>query len=328
MGSFRRAKAQQAVLKLGLYGPTGAGKTFTSLLLAEGLAKHQGKRIAYVDTERGTDFYAKDIPARQMHPAAFDFDALYTRSITDILNAVRSLDSKEYAVAIIDSITHVWEAARLAYGGKETTGGGIPLHAWAKIKKPYKELMNLIMSSSLHVIICGRQGNEYDEHPETGELRRIGVKMRAEVETPYEPHILVRLENRNNTISAIVEKDRTGVLTGKIIQWPNFDNMINPILPYLDGQQAVIPDEESVSRHDAECLAEEDTKRTNESKSLLDRYKARLSLAENNGDLTKISRELTSSAKKQFLANDLTVLRNAFLETEKRLGKHLGIGGH
>jgi pantothenate kinase-related protein Tda10 len=59
MAGFRKAKAEQAALKIGIYGPPGSGKTFTSLLIAEGLGKISGKRVAYVDTERGTDFYAQ-----------------------------------------------------------------------------------------------------------------------------------------------------------------------------------------------------------------------------------------------------------------------------
>jgi hypothetical protein len=51
MAGFRKAKAEQAALKMGIYGPPGPGKTFTSLLMAEGLAKATGKRIAVVDTE-------------------------------------------------------------------------------------------------------------------------------------------------------------------------------------------------------------------------------------------------------------------------------------
>jgi pantothenate kinase-related protein Tda10 len=68
MSGFRKAKAEQAALKIGIYGPPGSGKTFTSLLLAEGLARVSGKRIAYVDTEHGTDFYCQAVPARKLHP--------------------------------------------------------------------------------------------------------------------------------------------------------------------------------------------------------------------------------------------------------------------
>ena len=43
MAGFRKAKAEQAALKLGIYGPPGSGKTFTALLLAEGLAAVTGR---------------------------------------------------------------------------------------------------------------------------------------------------------------------------------------------------------------------------------------------------------------------------------------------
>src|SRR6476620_11673956 len=138
MAGFKKAKAEQAALKMALYGPPGSGKTFTTLLCTEGLAKLTGKRVAFVDTERGTDFYCQRVPERTIHPEAFDFDALYTRSITELQQALHTVKPDVYCAIVIDSITHIWEAARLAYSGKETKIGTIPFHAWAKIKKPYK----------------------------------------------------------------------------------------------------------------------------------------------------------------------------------------------
>src|SRR3989304_10153174 len=102
MAGFKKAKAEQAAIKMGIYGPSGSGKTFTALLLAEGLAEISGKRIAFVDTERGTDFYCKEVPARKIHPNAFDFDALNTKSITEIISAIKGLDPKVYGVVVID----------------------------------------------------------------------------------------------------------------------------------------------------------------------------------------------------------------------------------
>src|SRR5262245_34988466 len=158
MAGFRKAHAEQAALKMGMYGPAGSGKTFTALLLAEGLARASGKRLAYVDTEHGTDFYCQAVAARQVHPAAFDFDAIYTRSMTEVLDAVLGLKASQYGVVVIDSITHLWEACRNAYTGKKGPGGQIPMHAWGSIKAPYKRLMHALLNSSYHVIFCGRQG--------------------------------------------------------------------------------------------------------------------------------------------------------------------------
>jgi predicted ATP-dependent serine protease len=139
--SFEKAKAQQAFLKIGEYGPPGSGKTFTALLVAEGLAKRTGKRVAFVDTERGTDFYAMAVAERKVHPEAFDFDALYSRSLAEVLATVKALDTDKYGVLVIDSISHIWDAAMEAYSGRKVgkDQDKIPMQAWGPIKKPYKE---------------------------------------------------------------------------------------------------------------------------------------------------------------------------------------------
>ena len=193
MAAFQKPQALKAALKMALYGPAGSGKTFTALLVSEGLARHTGKRIAFCDTEYGTAFYGQEVAQRAVHPQAFDFDVLYTKSITEVLDAVRKLDPTTHGVLVIDSISHLWDACRNAFKGKLTKAGTIPLHAWATIKKPYKELMHLLLSSPVHVLICGRQGNDFAEDDESGEMKNLGYKMRAEGETAYEPDVLVRL---------------------------------------------------------------------------------------------------------------------------------------
>lgn len=326
MSGFRKAKTEQAALKMGLYGPSGSGKTFTALLMAEGLAKLNKKKVAFVDTERGTDFYCMKVKDRQLHPDAFDFDALYTKSITEILEEIKKLEPKEYGVIIIDSITHVWEAARNAYSGKTTTAGTIPFHAWGKIKKPYKDLINILLSSPMHVIFCGRQGNEFEEDEDTGELKRVGVKMKAEGETPYEPHILIRMEaikvpkSKTAIITAFAEKDRTGVLAGKTIEWPNFDNMIKPLLPYLKADhQAAMQDSDEVGNKDSEKLAEDEKKRIKESEKILSEYQARMQLCKTHEELKAIGKEITPELKKRMIQADVTALREAYLAFEDNL---------
>ena len=322
---FNKAKGEQSSVKLGIYGPSGSGKTFTALLLAEGLAKHTGKKIAFVDTERGTDFYCKEVPSRKVHPKAFDFDALYTKSITEVLDAVESLDPKEYGIIIIDSITHIWESARLAYAGKVTSVGTIPFHAWGKIKKPYKDLINHLLSSPMHVIFCGRQGNEFEEDEESGELKKVGVKMKAEGETPYEPHILIRMEgvkdskSRTTTITAYAEKDRTGILAGQVIDWPTFDNIVKPILSLLGDTQAYIQSDDETSAQDAEKLTEAEKAKIQESEALLGKFQARFKLCDSLDDLKEIGKEITPELKKKMTSQDVADLRSAYLEAEGAL---------
>jgi hypothetical protein len=293
------------------------------LLCAEGLAKQAGKRVAYVDTERGTDFYCKAVPARKVHPEAFDFDALYTRSLMEALAEVKRLDLTQYGVVVIDSVTHLWEAAMLGYNGRTTSAGTIPMFAWGKIKAPYKEMMNLLLNSPAHVLFCGRQGNEY-AGDDDGELKCVGVKMKAEGETPYEPHMLIRMEcvkdrRGTGTIQAFAEKDRTGVLQGRTIQWPDFSNLCAPILPYLGNSQGRVASETDVAAHDAERRTEEETRRAAESQRTLERFKARLTLAETLADVKAISKEITAEVKSGMLPQDVATLRTLYRASESRL---------
>lgn len=235
---FTKAKSEMSFFKAGLYGKTGTGKTFTSLLWAEGLAKREGKRIAYIDTEHGCDFYAMAIPERTVHPEAFDFDVLVTRSLMETVEAVENIDPNEYGVVVIDSITHLWESARAAYNGKMTSTGGIPIQSWSAIKKPFKRLISLFLDGNYHAIICGREGVVL-EKDEDGELEVTGTKMKAESEVPHEPHLLARMTTERDAhggyiIKVFAEKDRSGILTGKTFLWPNYTT-IEPIVRYLSG---------------------------------------------------------------------------------------------
>jgi hypothetical protein len=323
MAGFQRAKAEQAAVKMGIYGPPGAGKTFTSLLIAEGLAAASGKRIAYVDTEHGTDFYCKAVPSRAVHPDAFDFDALYTRSLTEALDAVRKLKPSEHGVIVLDSITHLWEAAIAAYNGKKNIKGGIPMWAWGSIKKPYKELMSLLLNSPMHVIICGRQGVAYETDDETEELKAVGVKMKAEGETPYEPHILIRMEsvrpqktNEVATIYAYAEKDRTGVLSGRSFANPTFATLVEPLMGLLGGTQARIASEDETAVTDAEALERDERERGVKSKDLLRTMSAKIDLAPTTADLKVVGKEITPKLKAQMLPADVAALREHYLQRE------------
>ncbi len=331
--AFRKAVCQQSALKISMYGPPGSGKTFSVLLFAEGLAKASRKRVAYVDTERGTDFYSVGVPGRELHPEAFDFDALYTRSLTETLKELKDvIKAGKHGVIVVDSISHLWDAALGAYSGQRLSSGGIPIGAWTGIKKPYKELMKLLIDCPLHAFILGRQANVFEADDE-GQMTAAGVKMRAEGETAYEPHICLRMVSertekrgkktvvlKEQTIAAIAEKDRSGVLSCKRIEWPTYENVIAPLLGILQpGEQAVTPSEEDAATQDAEALAKADMQKLGESARSRQQYLARFQLAGTLAELKHISGELTPAAKKAFTAQDLAAMRTGYLEHESRL---------
>src|SRR3984885_3922139 len=298
MTAFAKPTSLKAALKLAFYGPAGSGKTFTALLLAEGLARENGRRVAVLDTEQGSAFYSQAVSSRKAHPLAIDFDVLHTKSGTEALPALHALDPAEHGVVVVDSISHIWDACRNAYAGKLTKHGGIPLHAWATIKRPYREMMNLLLSLPVHVIFCGRQGIDYGEDEGTGELKQVGYRLRAEGETGYEPDVLVRLESHKATkkaaatILAHVEKDRTGVLAGTTIDWPNFDKLAKPLLGLLGTKHATVPTDDEVALRDSEALERREERRRGQSAERATGYAARIAEAGSMEELRRVGGQL------------------------------------
>jgi hypothetical protein len=233
------------------------------------------------------------VPQRKWHPTAFDFDAIYSRSLADALEAVRSLDTKIYGVLVLDSMSHLWEGAIAAYTGRKTSIGGIPIQAWGALKKPYKDMLGICLNANIHLIICGRQSPVVEKDEDTGEIGIVGTKMKAEGETPYEPHILIRMyqatQNGDGFVRgqcvAYFEKDRTGLFTGKSVVEPSFQTF-EPILALLGGEQA--QQEFDTSEQDAGLIkdpGEAELEKMNVSVSIKDDFLTRIQSAKSLAEL-------------------------------------------
>lgn len=248
---LEEATSEHAFIKVALYGGPGSGKTFTALQWATALGK-----TALLDTERGSDFYAAD----------FKFLVLHTRKVQEAIDAVQEAVAKDCKCIIVDQLTHLWEAAQEEYIAREhekmskawyaiEKNGSIPWTAWRSIKKPYKKLLRELLNAPMHVFLLGRLATEYEVSG--GEPKKVGERMDTERNTPYEPHILIKLELQHKKKHvAWVEKDRSGTIQGKVVTDPGLE-MLMPVIKKLNlgiPQGAVpipIEDESSVSIVDA-----------------------------------------------------------------------------
>jgi hypothetical protein len=243
-----------------------------------------------------------------------------------VTSAIRSLKPNEYGAIVIDSVTHIWEACMAAYVGNTTRQGNIPAHAWGQIKKPYKDLVAMLLSIPQHVIICGRQGNDWDTDEE-GKMTKVGVKMKAETETPYEPHILIRMEaefnddTKKHQVRCYVDKDRTGILMGKVIVNPTFDSICKPLMHLLGDKQAAIQTSDEVAAKDHEAISDQEKAKERESAELLRSYKARMELAGDVISLDQVAKELTPDVKRKMLTAHVEQLKEAYLTRSKELVK-------
>ena len=98
---FRKAERKQAKLKIGLSAPSGAGKTYSSLLIAYGICGDWSK-IAVIDTENGS---------AELYSNLGDYSVC---SITPpftpkkYIAAVHEAVEAGFKVLIIDSLSHAW----------------------------------------------------------------------------------------------------------------------------------------------------------------------------------------------------------------------------
>jgi len=212
-------------LKIGFFGETGTGKTFTSAkVLSQFIAKFcPGSQMAMYDTEPSAGFVApmvKKITGK-------DLIVCSSRSFSDLMEFTDECIKNNY-IAIADSITHPWRSLCTEYleakksrvkgagGRSETTK--LSLKDWGPIKEIWGTFSEKYVFSPIHFCINGRQGDSWetvidDEGKES--MEKTGVKMKTETEFGHEPSLLVQMRLEHEKHIAFVAKDRFDFLTGK-----------------------------------------------------------------------------------------------------------------
>lgn len=243
---FQPADHGHAYLKAGVMGLAGAGKTFTASSLGIGLIRYieeQGlpvkKRVAFVDTENGSAWMTP-----RFKDAGIELMVARTRALTDLRDSI-TWAQENADLLIIDSITHFWTIFCDEYAKKKKRTR-LEFPDWSVIKREWREnFTDLYLNSPLHIIMCGRQGYEYDmQVNDSGkkELIKSGVKMKAEGETGFEPSLLFQMEQQQamkdgevQSVSrvAFVLKDRSTKLDGKELVNPTFKSFL-PHIQSLD----------------------------------------------------------------------------------------------
>lgn len=185
---FKKAQREQSKLRLALYGVSGSGKTFSSLLLSKPL----GKKIALVDTEfKSANKYA-DI---------FDFDSLALEQPT-VQNVCKAIQlARDYDVLIIDSLSHAWkelcaEVDKLA----ESKYGGNNWRAWSEGTPLQNLLIKSMLSFPGHLIVTMRADTNWTTTTnEKGKLQpiRIGEKPSQGKGIEYEFDMLIQIHNNH-----------------------------------------------------------------------------------------------------------------------------------
>ena len=208
--TLKPARRGDTKLLLGLAGPTGSGKTLSSLYLASGIIAETGGQIAYIDTENGR--------ALQYAPPGepgieFGHGSLEPPFSPD--NYLKAYEAAEQhagptGVVIIDSVSHEHEGP----GGVlemhdqivQDKGQHMQFAAWAQPKAQRRRLINRILQSRCHVILCFRSKEKSKQVKvtkngrEVSEIVDIGWQPITGDEWPYEA-----------TVFALLNPERKGV---------------------------------------------------------------------------------------------------------------------
>lgn len=268
MGLFQKAEAGHSFLKAGIMGLAGSGKTYTAASIAIGLVGYMKERgvtpknvVAFIDTENGAAWLTP-----RFKEVGIELMVARTRSLTDLRDSIEWAQQNA-DVLIIDSITHFWTVYCDEYAKRKNRKRGLEFSDWNEVKREWRHnFTDRYLNSSLHIVMCGRQGYEYDmETNQAGkkELIKTGVKMKAEGETGFEPSLLIAMEQeqimeagelKHIVRSAMVLKDRSTKLDGKEFKNPKFSDFLPHIATLAIGGPGVTVD---MSRDNATLFNEE-----------------------------------------------------------------------
>jgi hypothetical protein len=264
MSLLQPAKPEAAFLKMGIYGDAKSGKTFTSASVLIGFHKFMksDKPIAFMDTETGSDYVQ-----HRFRESGIPLLVAKTRSFKDLL-AITDEAEKSCFALLVDSITHPWDELMNAYQ-KQHNKTRLSLGDWIPIKAMWREFTTKYIGSRLHIIVCGRAGDKWEDvTDENGvkELRKTGTRMRTEKELGYEPSLLVEMESVQTEAKfggsilhrAYVKGDRFDVINGRIFEDPTFETFLPHIqMLNLGGEhKALEPDRSSVGMFDDPNMGE------------------------------------------------------------------------
>lgn len=153
--NIRPATRQGVRPLIALYGESGSGKTFSSLLLARGFAGPSGK-IVMIDTESGRGSLFADVK---------EFGGYDVLELTEpftparYVEAITAVEQSGASIGVLDSGSHEWDGAHGVLDmadDNEKRSGKSGLHNWRGPKMEHALFIQKLIRSTIPWIICLR----------------------------------------------------------------------------------------------------------------------------------------------------------------------------
>lgn len=225
---FQEATRKRRKLRIQFEGPSGSGKSMSSLCLAKGIKEALAEcgedgKIYVIDTENDSASLYSDVVQFLTAP----LDAPYTpEKYIEFIKAAAS--QPDCLVLIVDSTTHEWAGS----------GGCLDIHSrmtgnsytnWGKVLPRHQSFIEAITSSPCHIICTVRSKTAYEIEEENGKKvpKKVGMAPVQRDGMEYEMDLVLSLDQATNY--ATVSKNRT----------PIWDDERNFMVAPVHGKQIV-----------------------------------------------------------------------------------------
>lgn len=201
---LRQSERKKAKIKMALQGASGTGKTYSSLLIAQGLTNEDLSKVAVIDTENGS----ADLYAHLGNYNVLTMSPPFTPE--NYIKAIEVCEKAEMEVIIIDSISHEWDEL-LDFHSKLA---GNSFTNWAKVTPRQKAFVDKILQANAHIIATMRTKQDYVLNQKDGKYipEKVGLKSVQRDGLDYEFTLVFDIDIKHFAVSS---KDRTGLFMGK-----------------------------------------------------------------------------------------------------------------
>lgn len=235
MSLFQKATRKKNKLRLAIAGPSGVGKTYTSLTVG----KHFGK-IAYIDTEhRSASRYAglvADFDVLEFEPPFHPDRLIY---------AINEAEKAGYDVVIVDSLSHFWagqggilEIVDEVAAKNRARGNYNNFTAWKDGTKIFNDMVEKIIRCQIHIICCMRSKAEYlqtEDSKGKKKIEKVGTAPIQRDGLEYEFDLVLDMDVHHN---AVISKSRVLPPLPDVMRAPG-DELAKRLLEWTETGVAV-----------------------------------------------------------------------------------------
>lgn len=192
--SIRVAERPKMHARAMLSGPSGAGKTWTSLSMARVLSPDM-TRVLVIDTEKESALTYADVFVGFAHlPWRPPFDPGELAKLYDSLG-------DRYDVVITDSFTHFWRGL----GGTLDIADG-KFGGWKAARPVQETLVQAVLAVPAHMLLCVRSKMEYLVSVDGRTVTKVGLAPVQDETLVYEMNVAFDIDQEHR---ATVTKSRT-----------------------------------------------------------------------------------------------------------------------